>query len=154
MIASPQQNGAQAERIRKLFNDWIEPGAYTRLFDQFPLDEQERVSGLAELLSDEEPLVACVLHEECWTLLTSHRLIWSLTGHLTALAWETLADVQLLHRISRLRHGHDLAATSVLQVITHDGHTHALELETGPPFFGFWTALKLIINSHRRTGES
>jgi hypothetical protein len=152
MIASPKQNGAQAERIRKLFSEWIEPGECTRLVDQFPDDEQERLSALAGLMPDEQPLVACVLHEECWTLLTSHRLIWSLTGHQTALAWDALADVQLLHRISRLRHAHDLVTTNVLQVITHDGHAHAVELETGPPFFGFWTALKLIINARRRAG--
>jgi hypothetical protein len=154
MIASPKQNGAQAERIRKLFSEWIEPGAYTRLFDQFPREEQERLSALAGLMPDEQPLVACSLHEECWTLLTTHRLIWSLAGDRTALAWDALADVQLLHRMSRLRHAHDTVTTSILQVITREGHAHALELETGPPFFGFWTALKLIINARRRTGGS
>jgi hypothetical protein len=150
MIASPKQNGTQAERIRKLFSEWIEPGAYTRLFDQFPADQQKRLSAGAGLSLDEQPLVACCLHEECWTLLTSRRLIWNLAGDQTAVAWDALADVQLLHRISRLHHAHDTVTASVLQVITHDGHAHALELETGPPFFGFWTALKLIINAHRR----
>jgi hypothetical protein len=152
MIASPKQNGAQAERIRKLFSEWIEPGEYTRLFEELPRDQQEGLLTGAGLEPDEQPLVACVLDEACWTLLTSQRLIWSLAGHQTALAWDALADVQLLHRMSRLRHAHEIVTASVLQVITHDGRAHALELETGPPFFGFWTALKLIINAHRRAG--
>jgi len=154
MIASPRQDDTQADRILKLFSEWIEPGAYTRLFEQFPREEQERLSARVELLTDELPLVACCLHDECWTLLTTQRLIWSLTGHLTALDWGVLADVQMLHRISRLHHAHDLVTTSALEVVTHDGHTHTVELETGPPFFGFWTALKLIINAKRRLGGS
>ena len=154
MIARPKDSNPQAERIRKLFCEWIEPGECTRLFDQFPIEEQDRLSALAGLLPDERALVACRLHEECWTLLTTHRLIWSLTGHQTALAWDALADVQLLHRISRLHPSHSAVTTSALQVVTRDGRAHALELETGPPFFGFWTALKLIMNSHRRAGGS
>ena len=150
MIASPKDNDARAERIRKLFTKWIEPGEHTRLFDRFPPDQQERFSMLAGLAPDEQPLVACALHDDCWTLLTTERLIWRLAGLHTALGWEELADVQLLHRMNPLRPSGGVT-TSTLQVITNGGHAHALELETGPPFFGFWTALKLIINAGRRT---
>jgi len=151
MNASPTDNRAQAERIRKLFSEWIEPGEHTRLFDRFPPDQQERFSLLAGLAPNEQPLVICSLDQQCWTLLTSKRLIWRLANRQTALAWEELADVQLLRRVNPLRPSGDVT-TSTLQVITDGGHAHALELETGPPFFGFWTALRLIINTSRRAG--
>jgi hypothetical protein len=152
MIASPKDNSAQAERIRKLFTEWIEPGEHTRLFDRFPPDQQERFSMLAGLAPDEQPLVACALHDDCWTLLTTERLIWRLAGRQTALGWAELADVQLLHRMNPLRPSGSGVTTSTLQVVTDGGRVHAIELETGPPFFGFWTALKLIINERRRAG--
>jgi hypothetical protein len=132
------------ERIRKLFSQWSKAGHDTQLVDRFPGEVRAHLAAAAGLAPDEQPLVACYFSEAAWTLLTETRLIWRQGGRQTTLAWEELIDVQELQRPIRPDQAHSQGATSGLQVVTRDGHAYALELEAGPPFFGFWTALKMI----------
>ena len=139
-----------AERIRKLFGQWIKAGHRTRFFDSFPAEFQARLADAAGLVAEERPLVACYFSEEAWTLLTGQRLIWHRAGRQCALAWEELVDVQVVEHTARPRNAFNEGTTSPLQVVTRDGHAYVLELEAGEPFFGFWTAMQMIVRAQRR----
>jgi hypothetical protein len=142
-----------AARIRKLFSPWIKAGHTTRFFDHFAADVQRRLTAAAGLVPEERPLVACYLGDQAWTLLTATRLIWRRDGRQTTLAWEEVIDVQELQRPIRPDQAHSKGATSGLQVVTRDGHAYALELEAGPPFFGFWAVLKTIARARHHAAR-
>lgn len=140
---------ALTERIRKLFGQWSKAGHDTQLVDRFPGEVQAHLAAAAGLATDERPLVACYFSEAAWTLLTETRLVWRQGGRQATLAWEELIDVQELQRPIRPDQAHARGTTSALQVVTRDGHAYTLELEPGPPFFGFWTALKMIARTQQ-----
>ena len=143
------EHSIYAERIRKVFGEWIEAKQATRLFERFPPELQRQLRVHAGLVFEEQPLVACYLNQSTWAVLTTQRFIWRLADHQTTLTWEELADVQMLQRPPRSRQGQGAVATSSLQVVARSGQAYLVELEAGQPFFGFWTALKMISRAYR-----
>jgi hypothetical protein len=153
MIASPKKSPLDAERLKKLLDRWTMGGQHTRPFDKLPGDLRSRIADAAGLVPEEQPLAACYFGEGAWTLLTTQRIIWQQAERQSSLAWEELVDVRLLQRPARPRTTQHPSAICAMEVVTRDGHAYGLELEDGPPFFGIWTTVKLIINAHRRTGD-
>jgi hypothetical protein len=144
-----QKPASTAERIRQIFGQWIQPGRHTKLFELWPVDIREELLRVAGIGTGERTIVACYFDHEAWTLLTGERLVWQRAGAQTTLTWPEITDVQVDQHTTASRYPGEGARRSHLHVITHHGRSHELELEPGPPFFGFWTALKMMSRSQR-----
>ena len=133
-----------AERIRRMFGQWVHPGQHSMLFDNLPIDIRERLLRAAGIATGERPLVACYFDKEAWTLLTAERLIWRRAGKEVRLSWYEIADINVDQQPVRPHHPGGASAHSQLCIVTRSGATHGLEWESGPPFFGIWSALKMV----------
>lgn len=137
------------ERIRQIFGQWIQPGSHTKLFDAWPIDIREALLRSAGIAAGERVIVVCYFDPEAWTLLSDERLVGRRGGAQTTLTWAEIVDVQVNKEPPASRYPGEGERRSRLQVISRHGRSQELELEPGPPFFGFWTALKMISRSQR-----
>jgi hypothetical protein len=132
----------RADRLAWRFRKSGADGHHTKQFAAFDVDVQKALARLAEIAENELPAVGCYFDDENWALLTNERLIWSRGGCRTLLKLDEIDDVTV--GLQALLHAGTKKELTELTVLTKEGWHHQLQLEAGPPFSGFWNAVKMV----------
>ena len=134
-----KQGGGDCEKT-KPFAAWA-PAVTERMLAQCPL------------CPGEVPVIACVLAEERWTLLTIERLIWRNHQGLHRIRNSELWEVGLKEacrlEATRKHYGNPEPETILLDVATKDGRKHRLELEWRPGAMPFAQVLWKVAGVNR-----
>lgn len=113
----------------------------------------ERILAQCPLCPGEVPVIACVLAEERWTLLTMERLIWRNHQGLHQIRkselWEVGLKETLRSEAMRQHYRNPEPETIVLDVVTKDGRKHRLELEWRPNAMPFAQVLWTVAGVNR-----
>jgi hypothetical protein len=117
-------------------------GAYTMPFDELAEDQKRIVLADTRMVAGEVPVLACVFGPGSWSVLTTRRLLSKRDGKVLDIPISDIVD-------ATIDRGDILAARSKvdlqkLTLITGSGTTHVIQLEPGPPFFGFWNVMKTV----------
>ncbi|NTX60340.1 hypothetical protein HUA74_06680 [Myxococcus sp. CA051A] len=142
----------KVRRLLRIFERGGGPGARTRPFEDFPPEVQGPLLEQARLREGELPVLACVLTEAQWVLLTTSRVVIRRPEGVQEVDWGELKDATTegLHVDSVLASGaRGKLALSRLMLVRHEGEAIELELEAGPPFFGLWNALKSVASRNQ-----
>jgi hypothetical protein len=111
-------------------------------FDELDLPQREFLREAASVGDDEVPVLACLLGDDSWTLLTSRRLVWRREARVDEVAFVDIADAivkpEVVHAAGTKTGIRELA------VVTRGGKEHTLVLEPGGPLAGFWNVLKTV----------
>lgn len=138
----PELRLLTAEGLARHFLERGGLGIFTKPFgDQAPLI-RSRLTPLLCLESGESAAVAYFIHEYCWTVLTTERLLWKDGADSGALLLEHIQSVQL-DMYEFLKKGRMNMDT--LHVVQKGDRTRCFRLEAGPPFWGFYNALRLAV---------
>lgn len=125
----------------------------TKPFAEWSPEVAERMLAQSPLCPGEVPVIACVLAEERWTLLTMERLIWrNLQGRhqiKKSELWEVGLKEVLRSDAMRRHHGNPEPETILLDVVTKDGRKHRLELEWRPDAIPFSQVLWTVVGVNR-----
>lgn len=111
------------------------------------MEVQGQLLELARLREGELPVLACVLEEARWVLLTTSRVVLRRPEGVQEVDWGELknATTDDLRVDAALASGaRGKLALNRLKLVRHEGEAVELELEAGPPFFGMWNALKAV----------
>ena len=135
-----------ADRLVWQFRKSGGAGKFAKAFGAHPDEVRTRmVARVGGLREGEVPALACYTRDDCWVLLTTDRLAWVDDEDLTELRTADIADATV--DVSALRAGSGKGGMSELTIVTKDGRRYRLRLEPGPPFSGFWNALKTVAAS-------
>lgn len=137
----------KVQRLLRVFTRGGGPGERTRAFEDFPVEVQGQVLELARLREGELPVLACVLEETRWVLLTTSRVVIRRPEGVREVDWGELknATTDDLRVDAALASGaRGKLALNRLKLVRHEGEAVELELEAGPPFFGMWNVLKAV----------
>ncbi|WP_163995888.1 hypothetical protein [Pyxidicoccus caerfyrddinensis] len=138
---------SKLQRLLRIFERTGDRGAYTRPFAELPADVQIRLMEQVMVRSDELPVIACFRDPMEWVLLTTERVVIRQSEEVVTLPWSELknATTDIAHVNQMLAMGPaGKLALSRLTLVRHTGEALEVELEAGPPFFGFWNVLKSI----------
>jgi len=129
-----------ADRLVWRFKKSGGEGAFSKAFQSFSEQVQETIRHEAEVSENEAPAILCYLSEDTWTLLTSERIVWRVEARTNSVDLKRVADATV-ESGALLRAG-GMKELSSLTLLESDGTRHQIELEPGPPFSGFWNAIK------------
>jgi len=129
-----------ADRLVWRFKKSGAEGTYSKAFQSFPEQVQESVRQGAELGEKEAPAVLYYRSDATWTLLTNARIVWREGERTRWIDLKRVADATV--EGGALLQAGGKGALSTLTIVESDGTRHQLELEPGPPFSGFWNAIK------------
>ncbi|MFP5287498.1 MAG: hypothetical protein ACLGI9_17300 [Thermoanaerobaculia bacterium] len=133
-----------AERLAKHFLERGGPGIFTKPFAQQPPLIRTRLTPLLGLKECESAAVAYFIHEYCWVVLTTQRLLWKEGVDGGDLGLDEIRTVRL-DMYDFLKKGRTNMDT--LYVVWKDEQSHRFRLESGPPFWGFYSALQLAVGN-------
>jgi hypothetical protein len=117
-------------------------GRHTKPFDALDDSQRAVLREAAILRPDEQPVLACVLRDDSWTLLTTERLAWQQGNIRQDVALSEIADATVSR--AAIHTSRNKVNVSELTVVTKQGIRYRLELEAGEPLSGFWNVLKTI----------
>ncbi len=130
----------EAERLIWRFKKSGAEGVFSKPFLSFPEQVQDAVRQEAAIRDGEVPAILCYLSAAKWALLTNERVVWSVQAQVRSVELIHIADATV-ERTALLQAGSKQALRS-LTVIESTGARHLIDLEPGPPFSGFWNAIK------------
>jgi hypothetical protein len=134
----------RADRLIRVFRRTGGNGTHTKPFDEFPPAARERIEAQCPLSPGEVPVVACVLTQNHWTLITTERLVWMTADGVREISRSELWDLRLMDAVARFwREGKP--PTTRLDCATRDGQAFQLELESDPGFTSFAIVLHMIM---------
>lgn len=133
-----------AERLARHFLEKGGPGIFTKPFDRQARLIRTRLTPLLSLKECESAAIAYFIHEHCWVVLTTQRLVWKEGVEGGDLGLDQIRSVQL-DMYDFLRKGRTNMDT--LYVVRKSEQTHRFRLESGPPFWGFYSALRMAAGS-------
>ena len=131
-----------ASRLLRQFESSGGAGKFCRPFKELSPPAQQYPLSAVELVPDEIPVIGCFFNEEHWSLLTTERLIWNEKGRKNILSSSDISSVSV--KPGELFEAQAKDQLTSLSIITKDGRSLELNLESGPPFFGFWNVLKIM----------
>jgi hypothetical protein len=135
-----------AERLARHFLERGGPGIFTKPFDRQAPVIQSRLIPLMGLRPCERAAIAYFIHEYCWIVLTTERLLWKEGVGCGDLGLDQIKTVQL-DMYDFLKKGRmNMDTLHVVRKGDREGdRTHRFRLESGPPFWGFYGALQLAV---------
>lgn len=133
-----------AEELTRHFQEKGGPGIFTKPFGEQAPVIQSRLARLFDLEPGESAAIAYFIHEYCWVVLTTKRLLWQDGRQARSLPLDRILSVQL-DMYDFLKKGRMNMDT--LHIMGKDKETHCFQLESGPPFWGFYSALRLAVGS-------
>ncbi|MFP2928225.1 hypothetical protein ACLESO_24105 [Pyxidicoccus sp. 3LG] len=141
MLESPQ---FRQQRLTQVFLERGGAGEATKPFGEFPEAVRELLVREAGLGGGELPILACYFDLDAWTLVTSARIFHRRAGTTRQWAWGELQSVTTNLRTAAARYGiRSKRELRHLWLQTAKG-TCELEVEPGPPLFGFLNALQSV----------
>jgi hypothetical protein len=141
----PQLHLLTAERLAKHFLEKGGLGIFTKPFErQAPLI-RTRLTPLLGLRERESAAIAYFIHEFCWVVLTTERLLWKEGVECGDLGLGQIEGVRL-DMYEFLKKGRTNMDT--LYVVRKGDQTHRFRLESGLPFWGFYNALRLAVGTN------
>jgi hypothetical protein len=117
-------------------------GAFSKPFSDLPAGVRDHLNREMALAAGEEPILASYFDEGHWTVFTTTRLISRDRSTTQAMRLLDVVGIGITEP-----HVHEAGAKDSLRELKirmADGSSFDLRLESGPPFFGFWNALKLV----------
>lgn len=134
------------EELTRHFHERGGPGIFTKPFgDQAPVI-QSRLARLLDLEPSESAALAYFIHEYCWVVLTTERLLWQDGKRSGTLPLDRIGSVEL-DMYDFLRKGRMNMDTLHVVAKGKGNETHRFQLESGPPFWGFYSALRLAVGN-------
>lgn len=116
-------------------------GAFTRLFDDLSISEQDGLRSELLIRDAEEPVIGSYRNPENWFVLTTDRLAWSVSGERTEFDVNVIRDVTVDLRELQRSIPSKLQMEE-LRILTLDADNFAIRVEPGPPLSGVWSVLK------------
>lgn len=132
------------EELTRHFHERGGPGIFTKPFGEQAPVIQSRLARLLDLEPSESAAIAYFIHEYCWVVLTTERLLWQDGRHSRGLPLDGIGSVQL-DMYDFLKKGRMNMDT--LHVVVKGNETHCFQLESGPPFWGFYSTLRLAVGT-------
>lgn len=133
-----------ADRLVWRFKKSGGEGLFSKPFGSFPDSVQASVRKTAALDAREVPALLCYQSATRWTLLTNARIVWIDEPRIHSLRLDSVVDATMDSEALLVAGGK--GTLSALTVVERGGSRHRLELEPGPPFSGFWNAIKAGVN--------
>lgn len=135
-----------AEELTRHFHEKGGPGIFTKPFGEQAPVIQSRLARLLGLGPDESAAIAYFIHEYCWVVLTTERLLWQDGRRSASLPLDRIGSVQL-DMYDFLKKGRMNMDTLHVVGKGKGNETHRFQLESGPPFWGFYSALRLAVGN-------
>lgn len=133
-----------AEELTRRFHEKGGGGIFTKPFAEQARVIQSRLARLLCLLPGESAAIAYFIHEYCWVVLTTERLLWQDGRRSESLPLDRIGGVQL-DMYDFLRKGRMNMDTLHVVVKGGGNETHRFQVESGGPFWGFYGALRLAV---------
>lgn len=130
----------EAERLIWRFKKSGAEGVFSMAFLSFPEQVQDAVRQEAAIRDGEVPAILCYLSAAKWALLTNERVVWGVQAQVRSVELIHVADATV-ESTALLRAGSKQALSS-LTLVDSTGTRYQIDLEPGPPFSGFWNAIK------------
>jgi hypothetical protein len=119
-------------------------GEYTKLFENFSTNKQQKLLQKVLLESGEEAILAHIGDDENWCLLTTSRFIWSKLGKMQEIGNDQLENAEMdLSLEIKLKISNPKKIRG-LKLTTKSGEHFTVEIEPGFPFGGMWNVLKFL----------
>jgi hypothetical protein len=135
----------EAERLIWRFKKSGGEGVFSKPFLAFSDHIRKTILLEAQVRDSEVPAILFYFDEARWTLLTNERVVWRDEAQVSSLELTSIADATV--DSSALRRAGSKATLDTLTIVESTGSRHQIHVEPGPPFSGFWNAIKAAVKA-------
>lgn len=139
---------SRLQRLLRVFSKTGGEGAWTRPFDNLPVEARAYLLERAALAAEELPVLAFFRSPEHWVLVSTERILLGQAHGLRSIPWGDLENATM--DTAHLRAAGSKLSVSGLRLQLRDAGDIEIEIEPGRAYSGLWNVLKTIAVLRRR----